>query len=256
MEKHQFPFGEKVYSLKQEDLTPKKAFVLGVYASAIHAKWILDGKIKCQALAIASEPNIFWDGNPEEAQKIISKINLPEGAGYLIPADSQFNGPSGRVLDEHILAPLGYSRKDVWLCDLLPESRMNPGQKKAIEERYNPLIEKFGLNLVTIKPIPTIFCDDTRILEIKKEIKTSQANTIILLGDLPIKQFLKKVTDIDFVNLKEYDQKYGYGKSVNISIDGKEYNVLPLAHPRQIGALGSHSETWYNKHQNWEIQLR
>ena len=28
--------------------------------------------------------------------------------------------------------------------------------------------------------------------------------------------------------------------------------VLPLAHPRQIGALGSHSERWYHVHQEWE----
>ena len=34
-----FPFGETVKRLVQEDRTPKKVFVLGVYASAVHARW-------------------------------------------------------------------------------------------------------------------------------------------------------------------------------------------------------------------------
>ena len=35
----QYPFGEKVHRLVQEDRSPKRVFVLGVYASAVHAKW-------------------------------------------------------------------------------------------------------------------------------------------------------------------------------------------------------------------------
>ena len=34
-----FPFGQKLHPLVQEDRTPKKVFVLGVYASAVHARW-------------------------------------------------------------------------------------------------------------------------------------------------------------------------------------------------------------------------
>ena len=60
---YQYPFGQEVRRLVQEDQTPKKVFVLGVYASAVHARWIRDGKTVCNALAVASEPRIFWDGN-------------------------------------------------------------------------------------------------------------------------------------------------------------------------------------------------
>ena len=34
-----YPFGETVHPLVQQDRTPKKVFVLGVYASAVHARW-------------------------------------------------------------------------------------------------------------------------------------------------------------------------------------------------------------------------
>ena len=68
-----FPFGQKLHPLVQEDRTPKKVFVLGVYASAVHARWKKDGQIVCQALAVASEPRIFWDGNIDEAKQIIEQ---------------------------------------------------------------------------------------------------------------------------------------------------------------------------------------
>ena len=133
--KYQYPFGETVKRVVQQDRTPKKVFVLGVYASAVHARWQKGGKTICPALAVASEPRIFWDGNLEEAKEIISKIAIPKEAGTLEPAGAHLNGPSAKVLDEHILGALGYTRADAWLCDLLPETRINDGQKKVIEKK-------------------------------------------------------------------------------------------------------------------------
>ena len=40
-----FPFGQELHPLVQEDQSPKKVFVLGVYASAVHARWKKDGQI-------------------------------------------------------------------------------------------------------------------------------------------------------------------------------------------------------------------
>jgi len=100
-----FPFGSQLQKVEQIDESPKKVFVLGVYASAVHAKWIgQDGKVKVNALAVASEPYIFWKG--ENAEKIIDKIPIPEELGKLIPAYKRFNGPSGIALDELYLRPL------------------------------------------------------------------------------------------------------------------------------------------------------
>ena len=36
------------------------------------------------------------------------------------------------------------------------------------------------------------------------------------------------------------------------TINGHIMEVLPLAHPRQIGALGAHSEMWNKLHLGWE----
>lgn len=252
---YQYPFGQTVKPLVQQDRTPKKVFVLGVYASAVHARWKRDGKTVCPALAVASEPRIFWDGNIEEAKEIIGKIDIPAKLGTLEPAGAHLNGPSAKVLDEHILAALGYTRDDAWLCDLLPETRLNSGQIKVITERYNPLIQQYGLNEVTIPERPTVFSDAKRCHEILSELRESQAGLLVLLGDIPIAQFLNEVADVPFISLQEYVELYGYGAKIAITVDNRTMNVLPLAHPRQIGALGVHSEKWNRLHQEWENNI-
>ena len=250
--KYYFPFGQELHPLVQEDKSPKKVFVLGVYASAVHARWKKDGQIVCQALAVASEPRIFWDGNPDEARSIIDAIAIPKELGVLEPAGRQLNGPSAKVLDENILAPLGYTRKDAWLCDCLPETRLNPSQVKALNEKYNPLIDQYGLNPVTIPRRPNSFCNQARSTEITEELLQSQAELLVLLGDIPIAQYLKKVIDVPYSSLGEYVERYGYGTKTEITIQGRTIQVLPLAHPRQIGALGAHSEKWFLMHKKWE----
>ncbi|MCR5314388.1 MAG: hypothetical protein K6E52_00635 [Bacteroidaceae bacterium] len=251
----QFPFGQEVKPLRQEDRTPKKVFVLGVYASAVHAQWKRNGKVVCPALAVASEPRIFWDGNPAEAAEIISRISIPPEVGTLEPAGRMLNGPSAKVLDEHFLAPLDYTRKDAWLCDLLPESRLNAGLMRVIRSKYNPLIDKYHLNVVTLDERPSVFCDDNRREEILQELIDSQAELLVLLGDIPILQFLNEVAIVPYSSLQEYVNLYGYGNPSDVAIGPRLLRVLPLAHPRQIGALGSHSEKWFRLHQQWERHL-
>ena len=82
-----------------------------------------------KALTVASEPYIFWRG--DNAEEIINQIEIPASLGKLVPADEQYNGPSGKVLDELIIEPMGLSRSDVWLCDLVPHQLRKPKPKKS-----------------------------------------------------------------------------------------------------------------------------
>jgi hypothetical protein len=62
------PFGSKLVSVVQADRSPKPIFVLDVYANAVHARWVAtDGRVLVQALAVASEPAIFWNGSGADA---------------------------------------------------------------------------------------------------------------------------------------------------------------------------------------------
>lgn len=247
-----FPFGMPVRAVEQKDRSPKKAFVLGVYASAVHARWVgADGKQKVTALAVASEPEIFWRG--DNAAEIISSIQIPAELGRLeVPKNTSFNGPSGMALDHHFLAPLGLSRKDVWLCDLLPESRVNPAQRAAIEKHYNSVADQYGLPPATVPDFDdSLVRSQARRNQILEELHQSQADTIILLGDYPVKYFLKEVSNCKRSKLSEFEP---YGVPVQVSIQSKIYSVIALCHPRQAARLGMSSQSWYEKHARWSAQ--
>lgn len=245
-----YPFGSTLKKVEQQDKSPKKVFVLGVYASAVHAKWIgADGKLKVTALAVASEPYIFWKG--EDANQIIDKINIPSKLGSLVPADKRFNGPSGKVLDDQFLKPLGFIREDAWLCDLLPYSRLNANQQNAIETHYNPLIKEFDLPECSIPAYNAAELNNAaRVKEIVAELEQSKADTLILLGDAPIKYFLSYFAN--YKKLSDFgDSPDDYGKTHKGKISGKTYKIIPLVHPRQAGKLGKSNQYWGDLHQVW-----
>lgn len=248
-----FPFGQELRKVEQKDRSSKKAFVLGVYASAVHARWIdKDGNQVVSALAVASEPEIFWRGN--DADKIIGGIRIPAELGTLtVPKDSRLNGPSGRALDEKFLKPLGLTRGDVWLCDLLPYSRVNENQKKAIDSQYKQdLIQKYKLTPATIPLFDKRELNSTsRLAEILQELEDSQADTLILLGDLPIYWFLRYF-DKRYSRLAQFGQTQDtYGRAKLININSKPYKVFPLCHPRQADRLGTSSIKWGVLHGQW-----
>ena len=245
-----YPFGSPLRRVVQTDRTPKRVFVLGVYASAVHAKWYsAEDKLLVRALAVASEPTIFWDGS--NAAEVISAIPVPQGAGRLVPADSAMNGPSGRALDKGVLGPLGLTRRDTWLCDLVPHTCANPSQAKALDREYVPRMQALGLPAVNLPPVPPSFANDQRRGEVLEEVEASKPDVIVLLGDEPIKHFLAK-----YVPARKRLAEFGetdetYGRLHPVVIAGKRYSVLPLAHPRQIDALGAHSRKWHDLHDRW-----
>lgn len=245
-----FPFGQPVQQVVQKDRSPKRVFILGVYASAVHARWIgFDGKTKIKAFAVASEPYIFWRG--DNADELIEKVDIPKTLGRLVPASKQYNGPSGLALDDLILYPLGLTRSDVWLCDLVPHSCVNPSQNNAIAREYLPLIPDHGLPVPSVPIVPTRFTNENRRNDILDEFLKSGAGTFILLGDKPIQWFLNYF-DRRWKRLSDFVQnEESYGQVHSTQIKGKTIDILPLAHPRQIAKLGRYSVKWYEYHQIW-----
>ena len=256
---YRFPFGQALKKVQQKDTSPKKVFVLGVYASAVHAKWKdVHGKEKVKALAVASEPEIFWKGNGAGAE--ISSIRIPAELGTLEPADKMFNGPSGNTLDELFLTPLGQTRNSVWLCDIIPNSRLNINQAKAIQTHYSKeLIEQYNLPEATIPLFQESELDsEVRREEILSELESSQADILVLLGDLPIRWFLSPLTGGKYTSLSQFSNGSiegsdgdSYGRMHPVQIQDKTYQVLPLCHPRQAGGLGISNQKWKQRHEHW-----
>ena len=245
-----FPFGMPIKPVQQADRSQKRVFVLGVYASAVHARWLDDenDSVIINALAVASEPEIFWRGdNPED---IIAKVKLPVGAGKLVPAGRTLNGPSGIALDELFLAPLGVGRDQAWLCDLLPESRCNPNQAAALEREYLPRMARLGLPSYQFPPVPKELTTAARATEIEQEILKASPSVLVTLGDQPLKWFASRYGA--HPKLETYgDSEREYGRLHDIAIGGWRMKLLPLVHPRQAGRLGSHSPKWSGLHRYW-----
>ncbi len=248
-----YPFGMPIVPVRQADINPKRIFVLGVYASAVHARWVSeDGKTIINALAVASEPEIFWRGDDGDA--LIKQIPMPPGAGRLIPASKTLNGPSGVTLDSLFLEPLGVTRSDAWLCDLLPESRCNPRQRAAIEREYDPRREALGLPAYDFPSVPSILASAARRLEIEGEILSASPDVLVTLGDQPLKWFAQYYGSQPALGL------YGetpetYGRPRDMEIAGHALKLLPLVHPRQAGRLGSHSALWSRLHAHWVAKV-
>lgn len=248
-----FPFGQPIVSLAQSDRSPKRVFILGVYASAVHARWIgEDGLTIVRALAVASEPEIFWRGDGES--NIIAKISVPPGAGKLLPPGKNLNGPSGNALDKMFLDPLQLKRSDVWLCDLVPYSCMNDRQKAALASKYDVQREKLGLPEYCWPPVPPTLANEQRRAEIAGEVSEASPDIFITLGDQPLQWFTKYFGSKS--KLSEYGDLFGqYGLLHDISIAGRDMKLLPLVHPRQAGKLGSHSAKWADLHEAWTIEV-
>lgn len=251
-----FPFGQPVHDVRQQDRRPKRVFVLGVYASAVHAKWLdADGKVRVHALAVASEPYIFWRG--EGADSLVGRIPVPMGAGTLVPASAEHNGPSGKSLDADFIAPLHaggkvLTREDCWLCDLVPHSCLNSNQSAAINRSYASLVKSHGLPPSSLPAVPQILADKHRRMEILAELKESGAEVLMLLGDAPIRWFLRAFTN-EWASLSDFGSaNETYGRLHEVKIDEKKIQVLPLCHPRQAAALGTHSSRWHSLHSGWK----
>lgn len=244
-----FPFGRPVERVAQEDRCQKRVFVLGVYGSAVHARWLAeDGSTLIEAVAVASEPEVFWRGQGAEA--IVSRIELPTGAGRLSAATENSNGPSGIALDKLFLEPLGLERSDAWLCDLVPHSCKNDRQAAALRRAYDPLIDTLGLPPYRWPSVPTVLADAHRRAEIAAEVAEAAPDVLITLGDQPLKWFAS------YFGAKTRLGSYGegrdqYGRLHEVRVGQRTMTLLPLAHPRQVARLGSHSALWAGLHEHW-----
>jgi hypothetical protein len=251
---HHFPFGAPASSVRQAPLPAASVFVLGVYASAVHAKWLNpDGSIRVKALAVSSEPDIFWRG--EGGPEIISGIYVPPEAGRLVPPAGNLNGPSGRWLDSLYLRPLGLTRLNVWLCDLLPESRQNDAQARAVKRHYEPLRERLGLPRVSIPPVPRQFACGQRVAQIVEELLSSGATTLLTLGDKPLHEFVGKLRLLDKASISAFGRTEAkYGRRHPFTLRGRRFDLLPLVHPRQAAGLGRHDPALATLHAAWMRQ--
>jgi hypothetical protein len=133
--------GEPLGLVRSPATGRRPVFVLGVYPSASHASWYsADGSRISPALAVANEPEPYWDGTGHDAvlQRVAARV--PAEVGFLREAGSS-NGRAGTTLNDAYLAPLGLARDDVWIADVQNYYLASDGQVSRLKESYEPLVE-------------------------------------------------------------------------------------------------------------------
>jgi hypothetical protein len=146
---------------------------------------------------------------------------------------------------------LGLARDGAWLCDLLPESRMNERQAARLLSDYVPVAQALGLPAATVPLVSSGYADSLRVEAILEELLSSGAETLITLGDAPLREFVAALS-LGHPRLRMYGtQSSQYGKLHPFSIRGRQFQLLPLTHPRQARALGNSNKGWGDLHRYW-----
>jgi hypothetical protein len=236
-----YPFGEPLRPLTQEDRTPKRVFVLCVYASAVHARWFdQSGKLLVRALAVAAEPVMFWDGSGVD--DILERIKMPAGAGRLETADANMNGPARQVArSTSTFSSRSVTGATTRALRPRPAHLSEPSPKKALDREYAPRATKLGLPAVDLPPAPKNFADDRRREEVLRELEESRAELLVLFGDELIRHWLSKFDDRRTLLLDFGDADDDHDHRHEATIAGKKDEALALVHPRQAAGLGAHS---------------
>lgn len=245
-ESYRFPFGRMLKPAAPQVPSKKvKAFIVGVYSSAVHARWVSEsGKQLCRALAVSSEPYSFWDG--KDASAIVKKVGetLPAGAGKLLPADPSYNGPSGIVLDERYLDPLGLDRTNTWVTDLHDLYYLSSGNLAALTKHYEPLVKEGLTKPANLPQRPASVAPTERQLErLKLEVQQADPPLVITLGNEPIPYIFGRGTP-------KLATRH-YGEVFEGDVFGHRVLCMRLCHPRQAGQLGASSSAWFEAHRRW-----
>lgn len=265
-----FPFG--AVSRRRPPRVPTgetRVFVLGVYPSALHVRWILPawaqqefGRTHVSSLAVDVEPKVFWEGADPPASTLVQQWEKryfpgddPNTFGTVQPGH---NGSSGFNVANEILAKFGWRLDDVWLTDASNRFYVKkgpgkkPGQADVIHTVYNPFAQQVGLPQASLPPRPTpaalvgtaVKEEGSRLVQ---EWLQATAPILITLGEEARQVAAALAEDSEGPPrqpLRSHDPQYGHPG--RIAIAGHDARWMALTHP------GNRSQTWTSARQAWQ----
>lgn len=245
-----FPFGAP--STPRPPRRPRgsaKAFVLGVYPSALHARWSRSGRTFVAALAVADEPEVFWTGDDGQ-DRISSWSHVRWNEDWGSVSSPPTNGSSGRDVRDRVLAPLGIAIEDAWLTDSVNTFfvKSGPGsQRSAIEQRYLPFAKKHRLETPTIprRPSASALVDlaiRSHADRLRSELLEARAPLVISLGNEAL-SVLHAVATCE--GLPTRLSIKDYGREGRVRLQDYSAHVYAMVHP------GQRSPSWRGAHDRW-----
>jgi hypothetical protein len=256
-----FAFGANILARPPSSNGRRQYYVLGAYPSGLHIHWTpppLPGHAlrPVQAMIVDNEPSPFWDGDDAAVRyhQWLDQVEWRTAWGEVQPASEQYNGPTGRWMDQHILSPLGIRRAEACISDCLDVAHLSEAQAKRVSDTYNPVSTIAGLPPCTLAPAP----DEAKIVEEAKgahldrlhdELQQCQPRTVITLGNAALRVMSMLLDDVEPSAPKEL-VRAAYGKPRSATFEGRQLKWLPLVHPR----AGASIPGWVETHTRWENQ--
>lgn len=263
-----FPFGRP--STRRPPRRPErdaKAFVLGVYPSALHVEWMLPSghqpKGRVAAMAVDVEPSVFWDGVDPDPDEQIQRWR--ETVGFTIGDDAdcdgqlgpvRLNGSSGAIVRQRVLLPLGLDFDTTWLTDALPFFFVKYGTKDRREQGdvldvvFNPFAVASGRwepARLPRRPSPTGLVRVAAGEEqerLRGELLESGSPVVLTLGE-EARQVLAAIADRASGPPTNRLSVEDYGGAGDVVVDGRTVRWHALVHP------GQRSRRWAAAHDAW-----
>lgn len=232
-----FPFGCPVTPCHPSAQGPRPVFVLGAYPSALHVRWrppTESGFRAINALAVANEPEPFWNGKDQRVR--IDEWKAGRGWqddwGEVEPV-AHLNGSSGRWVDDQILMPLRAGRDDAWITDCLDTYRASTRMTAAIASVYEAFASASSLPTAELAPHPSegAIVREARadhLPRLRSELTIASPHTVITLGNAALRvlrHLLGSKTPATKLTIP------GYGQPIEVNQEGFVFTWLPLAHP-------------------------
>ena len=254
-----FPFGQPVLPRPPSAASPRPVFILGAYPSALHVAWKpLGAGRPIRAVAVENEPEPFWDGENEEAHIAAWKQAVRFDArplGRIAPA-GPLNGVNGRWLSENVLAPLGITRADVWLTDVLDTYRCGAELADRLDITYVAFVADSSDMHLAVHSLQAQPADEAIVDEaltnhrerLTRELRTARPRLIITLGNAALRVLRELVAVDSTAHAPERLDPSDYGRSVPVTTDGSSGEWIALAHPASPRSIfdGPHG-AWIEK---------
>ena len=269
---HRFPFGD--LSTPRSPRRPQgecKAFVIGVYPSAIHVRWDLPSLASAKygrsvaALAVADEPTVFWDGAGEAALVAAWKqrVGFREGdaAGEWGHVRGVGNGTSGRPVIDNVLKALGIDAADTWFTDAINEffvkraGALHRQQGDVLDAVYAPFAAEFGLPTANLpaRPTPAALVALSKVDHrdrLRGEFVEAESPVVITLGEEARRVLVGIADSATGVPLAPLAQatmhESSYGEAGRVVIGDTSALWYALAHP------GNRDSYWRGLHAAWQ----
>lgn len=242
---YRYPFGRPLRAVLPNAAGQRRIFVLGSYPSALHVHWTpppgLDvGPV--QALAVADEPEPFWTGADEQEQVAawLRSVHAQPEWGLVRPA-GRFNGSSGRHIDKQYLGPMGASRGDVWVSDIVNTYFSSSNGAVAIASRYEPVAAALDLPRAQLPARPSTEALIRLAVEQHRdrligELEEAEPEHVLTIGNEP----LAALWEVGVAPMR-VEARLGrlsvaaYGRRIPVRLpNGHACLLHPLAHPNLL----------------------